>query len=188
MPSIMHQKTYKIPLNIISQPLYTFKKLSHNLARCPACNFCIISAPILAFFIATLQLPGIFPQTIHISHIPFQHTFPSSYLTVSTTTRKFQHTFSIYVGNSNTKHIFPTHFSNILFTNEEGVPSHPFRLLNLLPTHSSHLLLYPLTDTPQEVFQHIHSVDGKLPHKIIRFIKLLLKRPVLNLQLLILSL
>lgn len=63
-----------------------------------------------------------------------------------------------------------------------------FHLLNFLPTHSSHLLLYPLTDAPQEVFQHIHSVDGKLPHKIICFIKLLLKRPVLSFQFLILLL
>ena len=53
----------------------------------------------------------------------------ASYPTNSTTTRKFQHTFSIYVGISNIKHTFPTHFSNILFTNEEGVFSPPFRLL-----------------------------------------------------------
>ena len=109
------------------------------------------------------------------------------YLPFSTTIRKFQHIFSIYVGNYKIKPIFPTYFSNILFTNEEGVLSHPFRLLNLLPTPSSHLLLYPLTDTPQEMFQYIHSIDGKLPHKIICFFNLLLKRSVLSFQFLILT-
>lgn len=60
--------------------------------------------------------------------------------------------------------------------------------LIFLPTHPSHLLLYPFTNTPQEVFQHIDAVDSKLLHKFICFIKLLLKRPVLGFQVLILSL
>lgn len=60
--------------------------------------------------------------------------------------------------------------------------------LHFLPTHPGHLLLYPFTDTPQEMFQHTHSIDGKLPHKFICFIKLLLKRPILSFQFLILSL
>ena len=66
--------------------------------------------------------------------------------------------------------------------------SHPFRLLNLLPTHSSHLLLYPFADTPQEAFQHIHSIDGKLSHEIICFFQFHLQTPVLGFQHLILSL
>lgn len=66
--------------------------------------------------------------------------------------------------------------------------SHPFRLLYLLSTHPCHLLLYPLTDTPQEVLQHIHSIDGKLPHEIICLLKLCPQTPVLSFQLLILSL
>ena len=81
-------------------------------------------------------------------------------------------------------YIFTTYF----FTNEEEVLSHPFRLLNLLPTHPSHLLLYPLTDTPQEVFKHIHSVNSKLLHEIICFFQLRFQRPILSIQLLILLL
>lgn len=78
-------------------------------------NFCIISAPILAFpTMAALQRPSIFPHTFPIFHIHFRHTSPRTLSPNSTTTRKFQHTFSIYVGISNIKHIFPTHFSNIL--------------------------------------------------------------------------
>jgi len=62
--------------------------------------------------------PSSFPTYISniLSHIP--------YPTTPTTTRNFQHTFSIYVGISNIKLIFPTHFSNILFTNEEEVLSY----------------------------------------------------------------
>ena len=81
-------------------------------------------------------------------------------------------------------HYCPTYF----FTNEEEALSHPSRLLNLLPTHPSHLLLYPLTDTPQEMFQHIHSVNCNPPHKIICLFQLRPQTPVLSFQLLILLL
>ena len=117
-------------------------------------------APILAFSTATLQLSGIFPHISHISDIPFQH-----------------------------KHIFPTHFSNTLFCKRRRGAFAPLSIcLLFLPTHSSHLLLYPFTDTPQEVFQHIHSIDGKLPHEIICFFQFRFERPVLDFQFLILSL
>lgn len=46
-----------------------------------------------------------FQHTSHISHIHFHHTFSIHKCHFSMTTRKFQHTFSIYVGNSN-KNIF----------------------------------------------------------------------------------
>lgn len=59
-------------------------------------------------------------------------------------------------------------------------------LPHLLPTHSSHLLLYPFADTPQKVFQHIYSIDGKLPHEIICLFQLRPQTPVLSFQLLIL--
>ena len=78
-------------------------------------------------------------------------------------------------------------YFNVHYTKEE-VLSPLFRLLNLLPTHPSYLLLYPFTDTPQEVFQHIDSVESKLLHKFICLIKFLLKRPVLGFQISVLIL
>ncbi len=73
------------------------------------------------------QLLSSFPNTPPTFPTYFSNTLSQTpYPTVSTTTRKFQHTFSIYVGISNIKHIFPTYFSNILFTNDKGVLSHPF--------------------------------------------------------------
>ena len=102
-------------------------------------NFCIISAPILAFLwlhynvSAFSNTPPAFPT--YLSNILSQTPYPTD----STTTRKFQHTFSIYVGISNIKHIFPTHFSNILFTNEEEVLSH------LFPSAYSFYRLIPAT-------------------------------------------
>lgn len=73
------------------------------------------------------QLLSSFPNTPPAFPTYFSNTLSQTpYPTVSTTTRKFQHTFLIYVGNSNIKPIFPTHFSNILFTKEEGALSHLF--------------------------------------------------------------
>jgi len=164
MPSIMHQKTYKIPLNIISQLFYTFKKLSHNLARCPISNFLIISAPILAFFIATLQLPGIFQHTSHLSHIQFQHTLPNTL-----SHRFYDHPeIPTHFLNLCWKLQHKTYFSDALFQHtfykrRRGTFAPLPICLPILPTHSSHLLLYSFTDAPQKVFQHIHSIDGSLP-------------------------
>lgn len=70
------------------------------------------STPLLAFPIATFpafsNTPPEFPT--YFSNILSQTPYP----TASTTTRKFQHTFSIYVGISNTntffQHTFPTYF------------------------------------------------------------------------------
>ena len=70
--------------------------------------------------------PPSFPTCISniLSHKP--------YPTVSTTTWKFQHTFPIYVGISNIKHIFPTQFSNILFyKRRRGAFAPPSHLLAL---------------------------------------------------------
>lgn len=105
---------------------------------------------------------------LHITHPTYiSNILYQSPNTTISTPRKFQHTF---------------------LQTKKGMLSHPFRFFNLLPTHPSHLLLYPFTDTPQEVFQHIDSVDSKLLHKFICFIKLLLKCPILGFQVLILSL
>lgn len=64
----------------------------------------------------------------------------------------------------------------------------PFRLLYLLFTHPSHLLLHPLTDAPQEMFLHIHSIDSKLLHEIICLFQLRPQTPILSFQFLILAL
>lgn len=52
----------------------------------------------------------------------FQHTVPIP----------LSHPSRYYVGNSNIKPIFPTHFSNILFTKEKEVLSHLFPFIKLL--------------------------------------------------------
>ena len=122
-----------------------------------------------------------FQHTTRISHILFQHTSPIIQSPHSTTTRKFQHTFSIYVGISNIKHIFPTHFSNILIYKRRRGAFAPLPVyLLFLPTHSSYLLLYPLSDTLQELFQHIHSIDGNLSHEIICFFQFRPQNPILR--------
>ena len=130
-----------------------------------------------------------FQHTSHISHIHFQHTFSIHKCHFSTTTWKFPHIYTIYVGISNIKHIFPTHFSNILFHKQRRGTFAPLPIyLPFLPTHSSHFLLYPFADTPQEVLQHIYSIDGKLPHEIICFFQFRFECSVLGFQHLILSL
>ena len=130
----------------------------------------------------------LFPHTTRISNIHFQHTFPNT----------LSHHFCDHPE-------IPTHFLNLCwnfqhktyfsdalfhhtFSQTKKGTFAPFRLLNLLPTHSSHFLLYPLADTLQELFQHIHSIDGKLPHEIICFFQLRLQTLVLGFQHLILSL
>ena len=131
----------------------------------------------------------IFQHTSHISHIHFQHTLPNTlshqlhdhpeipthFLNLC---RNFQH--KTYFSDSLFQHTF--------YKRRRGAFRTPSHLLSFLPTHPSHLLLYPFANTSQEVFQHTHSINSNLPHEIIRFIKLLLKRPVLGFQYLILPL
>lgn len=153
------------------------------------CYFCIISTPILAFSTATLQLPGIFPHTTRISDIHFQHTLSNTQSHHSHNHPEIPTHFFNLCWNFQHK----THFSDVLFQHtilkrrRGAFTPLPICLL-FLPTHSNHFLLYPFTDTPQEVFQHIHSIDGKLPHEIICLFQLRLQPPVLNPHHLILSL
>ena len=137
--------------------------------------------------------------TLHISayslfpthHPHFPHTFPTYF------SKLLSHRFHDHPE-------IPTHFLNLCWKLQhktyfsDALFQHTFYKrrrgafaplpIDLLPTHSSHLLLYPLSYTLQELFQHIHSVDGKLPHEIICFFQFCLQNSILSFKVLIFSL